>query len=64
MVRTGNRESFRKMFSRESIVPWLLKTFIKQNNRNKEWLTDKNFAHIKFYRLKAHKEITQFLHQL
>lgn len=61
---TGNRESFRKMFSKESIVLWLLKTFVQQNNRYELRLNDPNYSHIKFYRLKSRREIAQFLNQL
>lgn len=61
---TGNRESFRKMFSKESIVLWLLKTFVQQNNRYELRLNNPNYSHIKFYRLKSRREIAQFLNQL
>lgn len=58
---TNNRESFMRMFSNDSIVLWLFKTYRKNVERYEERLADKQFSHIHFYRLRSRREIKQFL---
>lgn len=58
---TNNRESFMRMFSNDSIVLWLFKTYKKNVKRYEECLKDPQFEHIQFYRLRSRREIKQFL---
>jgi len=39
-VCNGNRESFRLMFSRESIIVWHFKSFARKRGRIKEWMAE------------------------
>ncbi len=61
---TNNRESFLRMFSKDSIVLWLLNTYDLNKKKYQERLSDTNYQHIKFYRLQSRKEVRQFLKQL
>lgn len=58
---TGNRESFLRMFSRDSVVRWLFKTYRPHKKRNEERMYSLEYSHIKFYRLKSRKEVSDFL---
>lgn len=59
---TGNRESFRKsFFSKESIIWWTIKTHGTVRKKYEGYMTDPKFSHIKFVRLKNHKEAKEFL---
>jgi len=59
---TGNRESFRRMFSRDSILWWLFKTYSSHGCRYQERMNDPAYKHITFHRLRSRKEISDFLH--
>ena len=61
---TGNRETLRKLFSRESIVLWTIQTHNKNKIRNARWMEEDEFSHIHFIRLKSPQESAQFLEQL
>lgn len=62
---TGNRESFRKsFFSKESIILWTIQTHGKVRKKYKEYMDDERFSHIKFIRLRSHKEAAFFLSQI
>lgn len=58
---TGNKESFKKMFSRDSILIWLFKSYGPQLKANQEKMKDPKFSHIKFYRLRSRREINEFI---
>lgn len=58
---TGNRESFQKMFSSDSILIWLFKTYWSQKKRNEQLMNDPELNHVSFYRLKSRSEIKSFL---
>lgn len=61
---TGNKESFRGMFSRDSIVRWLFKTYDSNVKRYQERMEDPQFSHINFVRLKSRREVRDFLESL
>ena len=61
---TGNRESFKMLFSNDSIVLWTLKTFRKRKKEYAAAMEDKTYAHIKFIRLKSPAEAEEFLSKL
>lgn len=58
---TGNRESFKKLFSRDSIIGWTLRTYSVNKKKNLAYFTDKRFKHINFIRLRSRKECRSFL---
>ena len=58
---TGNRESFLRMFSSDSIIKWLFKTYSPHKKRNEARLSSPNYSHINFYRLRSRKEVNHFL---
>ena len=58
---TGNRETLRKLFSRESIVLWTIRTHRRNKIRNAQWMEKDEFSHIHFIRLKSPQEAARFL---
>ena len=58
---TGNRESFSRMFSKDSIVLWVFKTYKSHKKRFELRINAKEYEHINFYRLRSHKEIENFV---
>jgi adenylate kinase family enzyme len=58
---TGNKESFLRMFSKDSIILWLFKTYDSNVSRYQSRMNDSNFSHITFYRLRSRKEISGFI---
>ena len=58
---TGNRESFRKLFSRDSIMLWFFKAYWKNKRRYVLMMEDAQYAHIKFIRLRSPKDAQQLL---
>lgn len=48
---TNNRESFRRLFSQDSIVWWTLKTFHRTRKKYQCLSRDSQYDHIKFIRL-------------
>lgn len=61
---TGNRESFWRMFSKESIVRWLFKTYKKNIKKYEEDMQNPKYNYLKFIRLRSHQEIDQFVSEL
>jgi adenylate kinase family enzyme len=61
---TGNKESFLRMFSRDSIILWLFKTYKTNVKRYEARMVDPQYSHIKFYRLKSRAEQKAFLEDL
>lgn len=61
---TGNRESFSRLFSRDSFVGWLFQTYRPNKIRNEAKLKSEEYKHIKFYRLKSRYEIMSFIENL
>jgi adenylate kinase family enzyme len=43
-ICNGNRESFRHLFSRDSIVVWHFKSFSRKRRRMREWEPDSNVS--------------------
>jgi adenylate kinase family enzyme len=58
---TGNRESFKKLFSRDSIVLWSWNTYRSNRKKYTEMMADENFSHIKFVRLREPREAQELL---
>lgn len=60
---TGNKESLLRMFSKDSILIWLLKTYESNRQRYLARMKDPKYAHLKFVHLKSRKEVKEFLSQ-
>ncbi|MCX4027647.1 hypothetical protein H0A36_11605 [Endozoicomonas sp. SM1973] len=58
---TGNRESFGKLFSKDSIVLWTIKTYYKNKAKYSQLAADEAYKHIKFVRLKNPRECQGYL---
>lgn len=61
---TGNRESFRQLFSRSSIVWWTITTHAQNRKRYESLSQDPQYAHIRFLRLHNPDEAEAFLRQI
>lgn len=61
---TGNKESFAKMFSSDSIILWLLKTYHANIKKYEKDMSDPQYSHLKFIRLRSRREVEQFVSQL
>jgi hypothetical protein len=57
---TGNKESISRMFSKDSILLWLMKTHKRNRKKYGKKLSDPLNAHITFYRLRSRKDIAFF----
>lgn len=58
---TGNRESFKKLFSKDSIVLWTIKTYWQNKVRYSKIKHNPDYNHITFVRLRNPKECKRFL---
>ena len=58
---SNNRESFSKMFSRDSIIWWMIKTHQKNRQQYITMINDPQYSHIRFIHLKSRKDIDEFL---
>lgn len=61
---TGNRESFRRLFSKDSIVLWMLKTYHSKRTRYLSMMRDSAYDHIEFIQLRSPKEAAAFLERV
>lgn len=61
---TGNKESFFRMFSKDSILIWLFKTYSSNISRYEARMVDSAYTHINFHRLRSKKEVASFLKKL
>lgn len=58
---TGNRETFGKLFSRESIVLWTIRTHRRNRKKFTGYMESPKFSHIKFIRLRSPQEAENYL---
>lgn len=58
---SDNTESFRRMFSRDSIVLWMIKTHWKNRVKYMQMMTDPQYAHLHFVRLTSRKMLKTYL---
>ncbi|MCP4912789.1 MAG: AAA family ATPase [Oligoflexia bacterium] len=58
---TGNVESFGRMFSKDSILWWLIKTYSKNRKKYLAQMNDLSLSHINFVHLRSRKEVNQFI---
>lgn len=61
---TGNKESFGKLFSRESIVWWTIKTHRRNRKKNFDFIQSDEFSFIKFVRLRSPAEAEVLLQKI
>lgn len=61
---TGNRESFLRMFSSDSIILWLFKTYWAHRERTEMRIKSEEYSDINFIRLRSRKEVKEFLESL
>jgi len=61
---TGNRESLQRIFSKDSIILWMLQHFWKVRKRYETLMTDPNYSHLRFIRLRSPRECQKFLDSL
>lgn len=57
----GNKESWRKLFSKDSIVWWMIKTHRANVLKYEAMMQDKRYAHIQFIRLRSQREVDEFV---
>ncbi len=60
----GNRESLRLMFSRESILVWVLKTYWRRRREYPELLARPEYSHLTVFRFRTPKETARWLAEL
>ena len=61
---TGNRETFKKLFSRQSIVLWTIKTYAKNKKKYQAMMADARYSRIKFVRVRSPKEADSLIESL
>ncbi|MBU6955208.1 adenylate kinase [Hahella sp. HN01] len=58
---TGNKESLRKLFSKDSIVLWTMTTYKKNRKKYLSIMRDPRYAHIRFIRIRSPREMESCL---
>lgn len=58
---TGNRESLKKFFSRDSILLWTIQTYGRRKKRIAAYMKEEKYSQIKFHRLRSPKQANVFL---
>lgn len=61
---TGNQESFRKLFSRDSIVLWMIKGYSKNRTKYIKAMADSDYSEIEFIHLTSPKQAIKYLESL
>jgi len=61
---TGNRESFRKLVSKDSIVLWMIRGYPRNRTKYLKAMTNPDLSHIEFIRLKSPKHARKFIESL
>jgi len=61
---TGNRETLGKLFSRDSIVLWTLKTYQRNRKKFAGYMEADEFKKIRFIRLKSPRQAKNFLQKV
>lgn len=60
-IHSNNRESLSMVFSRDSIVLWMIKTHAKNREKYLSLMNDSKYSHIQFVHLRSRKQTKQFL---
>jgi hypothetical protein len=61
---SNNQESFWRMFGRDSIVWWMIKTHKKNREKYLQMMNAPEYQHIQWIRLKSANAVDAFLEQL
>lgn len=61
---TGNVETWRTLFTRDSIVWWMIKTHRSNREKFEGYLRNEAYSKVEFVRLRSRKEMDQFLSDL
>lgn len=61
---TGNRESLARLFSRDSIVWWTIKTYHSKQKRYLQAMKNPEFSHIRFIRLRSPHACKEFIRKI
>ncbi|WP_461534869.1 shikimate kinase [Spongorhabdus nitratireducens] len=61
---TGNRETLRKLFSKDSIIWWTVSNFRKNRRKYVTMMYDSRYAHIRFVRLRSPADAERLLSDL
>ncbi len=56
-------ETFGKLFSRDSIILWTLKSYRRNRKKNAGYMQSGKYNHIKFIRLKSPGQAEEFLRE-
>ncbi|MFK8138784.1 MAG: AAA family ATPase [Bdellovibrionales bacterium] len=61
---TGNKESLKMMFSRDSILLWFFKTYHRNRKKYLKMMSDSSNGEIRFIHLKSNSEKKEFLQNI
>ena len=61
---TGNKETWRRLFSKDSIVLYTIKTHNKVRRKHELLMLDNSYSQIEFVRFRSPKESEQFLNRI
>ena len=61
---TGNRETFRKMFSKDSIVLWMIRGHSRNRAKYLKAMSNASFSHIEFLQLTSPKKARKYIESL
>lgn len=61
---TGNVETWGKLFTKDSIVWWMIKNHRRNRGRYLRMMADPAYSHIEFVRLRSSSEIDDYLDQI
>jgi len=64
LICNGNTETWRKLFSSDSIMVWMLKTYAKRKKEYGEIFKAGNVGAVTYIRLRSHAEADAFLQNL
>lgn len=60
----GNKESFSKLFSSDSIIWWTIKTYRKNRQKYLRLMSDEGYSHINFIQIRSRKDLKQLMQSL
>jgi len=60
----GNNESFTRMFSKDSVTLWMLKTYDKNRLEYQRRMKSQEYQKINFFHLKSRREIKNFVKEI
>jgi len=61
---TGNHETFRKMFSKDSIVLWMIRGYSRNRSKYLKAMSNTSFSHIEFLQLTSPKKARKYIESL